>query len=197
LFRQVGDTDSHCATRVDAFHPPDKYPCDSAYTFGRLLAILICGTAPGGFHIYISGSYKMRCRGQLSTTPLPFHDSDYTSDLRQLNLGCRHLLNLPLWSSPQTQPIPTPVATWAQEIARRRQPIRHPAGTSMGDLCRMEQTIQYAVGFPILYLVPINLHDLGSDIIHLNVAGTSIVVLSSLEAVRQLFERRSSLYSDR
>ncbi|KAJ7844804.1 cytochrome P450 [Mycena leptocephala] len=36
-----------------------------------------------------------------------------------------------------------------------------------------------------------------SDIIHLDVAGTSIVVLSSMEAVRQLFERRSSLYSDR
>ncbi|KAJ7777026.1 cytochrome P450 [Mycena metata] len=36
-----------------------------------------------------------------------------------------------------------------------------------------------------------------SDIIHLNVAGTSIVVLSSMEAVKELFERRSSLYSNR
>ncbi|KAJ7230253.1 cytochrome P450 [Mycena pura] len=36
-----------------------------------------------------------------------------------------------------------------------------------------------------------------SDIIHLDVAGTSIVVLSSMEAARELFERRSSLYSDR
>ncbi|KAJ7836430.1 cytochrome P450, partial [Mycena leptocephala] len=36
-----------------------------------------------------------------------------------------------------------------------------------------------------------------SDIIHLNAAGTSIVVLSSMEAVKELFERRSSLYSDR
>ncbi|KAJ7483512.1 cytochrome P450 [Mycena latifolia] len=36
-----------------------------------------------------------------------------------------------------------------------------------------------------------------SDIIHLDVAGTSIVVLSSVEAVRDLFEKRSSLYSDR
>ncbi|KAJ7036666.1 cytochrome P450, partial [Mycena alexandri] len=36
-----------------------------------------------------------------------------------------------------------------------------------------------------------------SDIIHLNVFGTSIVVLSSMEAVRELFDKRSSLYSDR
>ncbi|KAF7373059.1 Cytochrome P450 [Mycena sanguinolenta] len=36
-----------------------------------------------------------------------------------------------------------------------------------------------------------------SDIIHLNVAGTSIVVLSSMEAVKELFEKRSDLYSDR
>ncbi|KAF8210798.1 cytochrome P450 [Mycena galopus ATCC 62051] len=36
-----------------------------------------------------------------------------------------------------------------------------------------------------------------SDIIHLNAMGTSIVVLSSLEAVKELFEKRSSLYSDR
>ncbi|KAJ6472593.1 cytochrome P450 [Mycena sanguinolenta] len=36
-----------------------------------------------------------------------------------------------------------------------------------------------------------------SDIIHLNAAGTSIVVLSSIEAVKELFEKRSTLYSDR
>ncbi|KAJ7438060.1 cytochrome P450 [Mycena latifolia] len=36
-----------------------------------------------------------------------------------------------------------------------------------------------------------------SDIIHLDVAGTSIVVLSSVEAVHDLFEKRSSSYSDR
>ncbi|KAJ7065512.1 cytochrome P450 [Mycena amicta] len=36
-----------------------------------------------------------------------------------------------------------------------------------------------------------------SDIIHLDVAGTSIVVLESVEAIRELFERRSSIYSDR
>ncbi|KAJ6550242.1 cytochrome P450 [Mycena capillaripes] len=39
--------------------------------------------------------------------------------------------------------------------------------------------------------------EFGSDIIHLNVAGTSIVVLSSMEVIRDLFGRRSSLYSDR
>ncbi|KAJ7155817.1 cytochrome P450 [Mycena filopes] len=36
-----------------------------------------------------------------------------------------------------------------------------------------------------------------SDVIHLNVAGASLIVLSSMEAVKDLFEKRSSLYSDR
>ncbi|KAJ7290617.1 cytochrome P450 [Mycena rebaudengoi] len=36
-----------------------------------------------------------------------------------------------------------------------------------------------------------------SDIIHLNLAGTSVVVLSSLEATEALLEKRSSIYSDR
>ncbi|KAJ7146683.1 cytochrome P450 [Mycena epipterygia] len=39
--------------------------------------------------------------------------------------------------------------------------------------------------------------EIDSDIIHVDAAGTSIVVLSSMEAIRELFERRSSLYSDR
>ncbi|KAJ7639928.1 cytochrome P450 [Mycena rosella] len=36
-----------------------------------------------------------------------------------------------------------------------------------------------------------------SDIIHLNLAGTSVIVLSSLEATDTLLERRSAMYSDR
>ncbi len=36
-----------------------------------------------------------------------------------------------------------------------------------------------------------------SDIIHLNVAGTSIIVLSSSEAAVNLLEKRSAIYSDR
>ncbi|KAJ7052152.1 cytochrome P450 [Mycena amicta] len=36
-----------------------------------------------------------------------------------------------------------------------------------------------------------------SDIIHLDIAGTSIIVLESVEAVHELFERRSSIYSDK
>ncbi|KAF8210955.1 cytochrome P450 [Mycena galopus ATCC 62051] len=39
--------------------------------------------------------------------------------------------------------------------------------------------------------------DYNSDIIHLNVAGTSIIVISSAEAANDLLEKRSALYSDR
>ncbi|KAJ7146915.1 hypothetical protein C8R44DRAFT_758485, partial [Mycena epipterygia] len=36
-----------------------------------------------------------------------------------------------------------------------------------------------------------------SDIIHLDLAGTSVIVLSSWEATDDLLEKRSSIYSDR
>jgi len=36
-----------------------------------------------------------------------------------------------------------------------------------------------------------------SDIIHLNVVGTSMVVLDTSEAANELLERRSLIYSDR
>ncbi|KAF7296376.1 Cytochrome P450 [Mycena chlorophos] len=39
--------------------------------------------------------------------------------------------------------------------------------------------------------------DYDSDIIHVDACGTSIVVVESVEAVRELFDRRSSIYSDR
>ncbi len=36
-----------------------------------------------------------------------------------------------------------------------------------------------------------------SDIIHLNLAGTPVIVVNSAQAAHDLFEKRSSLYSDR
>ena len=44
---------------------------------------------------------------------------------------------------------------------------------------------------------PILTRHLDSDIIHLDVAGTSIIVLDSFEAATDLLEKRSSLYSSR
>ncbi|KAJ7251336.1 cytochrome P450 [Mycena rebaudengoi] len=39
--------------------------------------------------------------------------------------------------------------------------------------------------------------ELGSDIIHLSVAGKSIIILSSVDVVFDLFDQRSAIYSDR
>lgn len=39
--------------------------------------------------------------------------------------------------------------------------------------------------------------DADSDIIHLDVVGTSVVVLNSLEAISDLLDKRSSIYSSR
>jgi hypothetical protein len=38
---------------------------------------------------------------------------------------------------------------------------------------------------------------LDTDIIHLNVAGTNIIVLDTVEATNELLEKRSAIYSDR
>ena len=37
---------------------------------------------------------------------------------------------------------------------------------------------------------------IGSDVIYLNLAGTPVVVVNSAEAAHELFEKKSSLYSD-
>jgi hypothetical protein len=38
---------------------------------------------------------------------------------------------------------------------------------------------------------------LGSDIIHFNIFGSSVIVVNSAETARELFEKRSVIYSDR
>ncbi len=38
---------------------------------------------------------------------------------------------------------------------------------------------------------------IGSDVIYLNLAGTPVIVVNSAHAAHELFEKRSSLYSDR
>jgi hypothetical protein len=58
----------------------------------------------------------------------------------------------------------------------------------------MEQDIQYVqVSSGTEYSDTL----LDSDIIHLSIVGTSIIVLSSAEAANNLFEKRSAVYSDR
>jgi hypothetical protein len=65
----------------------------------------------------------------------------------------------------------------------------------MGDVHGMEQTIQHVV--PMSPVLDTDDWFSDSDIIHLNVAGTSVIVLSSLEAAVNLLEKRSAIYSDR
>ncbi|KAJ7189912.1 cytochrome P450 [Mycena pura] len=60
----------------------------------------------------------------------------------------------------------------------------------IGNLLDMPSTFQWET-----YMKWSQLYD--SDIIHLNVAGSSIIVLSSLDAATELLEKRSNIYSDR
>lgn len=54
-------------------------------------------------------------------------------------------------------------------------------------------TICFRAGLSNFEEIPL----LDSDIIHLNVAGTSIVVLDTLEVANELLDQRSAIYSDR
>jgi hypothetical protein len=64
----------------------------------------------------------------------------------------------------------------------------------MANVRSVEQKIWWGT---LLFSALLALIVLDSDIIHLNLAGTSVIVLSSLEATDALLEKRSSLYSDR
>lgn len=44
---------------------------------------------------------------------------------------------------------------------------------------------------------PITMSSPGSDIIHLNVLGTHLVILNTVDAARALLEKKSAIYSDR
>ena len=45
--------------------------------------------------------------------------------------------------------------------------------------------------------IPYILGSVGSDIVHTTVLGTHIIALNSAKAMHELFEKRSSIYSDR
>ena len=46
-------------------------------------------------------------------------------------------------------------------------------------------------------MIYLTMHLLPGDIIHLEVLGTHIIVLNSIEATTDLLEKRSTIYSDR
>ena len=65
----------------------------------------------------------------------------------------------------------------------------------MARLPRVGPAVRWVLGrlsYHYSFLVGID-----SDIIYLNLAGTPVVVVNSLDAAYELFERKSSLYSDR
>ncbi len=51
--------------------------------------------------------------------------------------------------------------------------------------------------FILGYTAPLRLFFVDTDIIHLDVAGTSIVVLNTVEAATELLDNRSAIYSSR
>jgi hypothetical protein len=71
----------------------------------------------------------------------------------------------------------------------------------MPSYCQWEVYDQWSKEFSVFLVPSLRLAVLtargDSDIIHLSIAGTSIIVLSSLAAAEDLLERRSAIYSDR
>jgi hypothetical protein len=51
---------------------------------------------------------------------------------------------------------------------------------------------------PIIVVAPLTLfHNLDSDVIRLNLAGSDVLVVNTHDAAFELFDRRSAIYSDR
>jgi hypothetical protein len=75
------------------------------------------------------------------------------------------------------------------------KPVGHAKGFRMDNVPQVVQRIWYflIVGFGVCLLFWFT----DSDIIHLNVAGNSLVILDTYEAATELLEKRSSIYSDR
>ena len=63
-------------------------------------------------------------------------------------------------------------------------------------LTYQEWSNKYSVYFPQCLLFPF-LPILESDIVHLKLLTTHVFILNSAEAAKELFEKRSSVYSDR
>ena len=63
----------------------------------------------------------------------------------------------------------------------------------------MGQRAEYGFRFADRYgtLVVKLMFGVESDVIHAEALGTHLIILNSAKAVKELFERRSSLYSDR
>lgn len=61
----------------------------------------------------------------------------------------------------------------------------------------MEWSKKYGGLGLFLGLLQTNTIFIDSDVLHLNVAGTSIIVLSSAEAANDLLEKKANIYSDR
>lgn len=60
----------------------------------------------------------------------------------------------------------------------------------------MEQAIWF-VSLYIHLLITVNDKKSAGDVLHVKVLGNHVIILESLEAVNDLFEKRSSIYSDR
>lgn len=58
----------------------------------------------------------------------------------------------------------------------------------------MGETIQYKFGLVCAFQTH---PGLDSDVLHLNVLGTDMIIVNSAKAATALFERKSGLYSDR
>ena len=68
----------------------------------------------------------------------------------------------------------------------------------MGDVCEVETTIQSVMGRDSDPLLSIHLMlCTDSDIIHVNVLGTSMIILNSYKVATDLLDKRSSTYSSR
>ena len=72
-----------------------------------------------------------------------------------------------------------------------------PLGTQEEWVTYRKWSEEFGVRSHRLHLVPANWPLSGSDIIHVDVMGSHVVIINTINAANDLLEKRSSIYSDR
>lgn len=168
--------------------------------------------------IHHGRSYKYECKKSTSTVKrtllisstslsnlqrhgISRHSSAWSlccSSFAHCRAGVRYFVSTPTQRARESQRLPQP--SWSQASATHRKLARHSTYRRKLHLSRFGQAVRYArCSYSCLncYDIDAVLQSILGDLVYLSTMGTSILLVSSFKTAGDLFERRSTNYSDR
>jgi hypothetical protein len=88
-------------------------------------------------------------------------------------------------------------SSWSKGFTYSRKRTRYALREPVVDVQPVGKNLQYVLSLYSVESVHYSFGTIDSDIVHVNSLGTHVIVLNSAKAVHELFEKRSSIYSDR